>query len=124
MSNRTLHLPLSGVAGRLIRQLAALVDNGRGPVPMYPMLVVESIASRPWSSATFEGERHRFDLRLHGNAEAIGDALDRLVDRLPDAEFELPGQIVAEAKLMAVRVDPDPAVLAAALVVEFLTVID
>ncbi len=124
MSNRTLHLPFSGNPGRLIRQLAALVDDRRGAVPIYPMLVVESVATRPWSSATFEGERHRFDLRLHGDAEAIGDALVRLVESLPDAEFDLPGQIVAEAKLMAVRVDPDPSVLAAALVVEFLTVID
>lgn len=124
MSNRNASLLLGGTPGRLVRQLAALVAGAAEPVPMFPMLVVENATTRPWSSATFVGERHRLDLRLHGDSECIGAALDRLVELLPDAEFELPGQIVAEAKLTALRVDPDPAVAALALTIEVLTVID
>lgn len=124
MSNRNASLLLGGTPGRLVRQLAALVAGAAEPVPMFPMLVVENVTTRPWSSATFVGERHRLDLRLHSDSDCIGTALDRLVELLPDAEFELPGQIVAEAKLTALRVDPDPAVAALALTIEVLTVID
>ena len=124
MSDRRMTLPLSGPAGRLVRQLAALIAPDAGPVPMFPMLVVESVVTRPWSSATFEGERHRLELRLHGGAGEVGEALDRLIDLLPEAEFDLPGAIVAEAKLTALRVDPDPAAAALALTIEVLTVVD
>lgn len=117
-------LSLRGTPARLVKALAQLVAEPATLTPMFPMLVVENVASRPWSSATFDGERHRFELRLHGNAVAVGDALDRLIELLPDAEFDLPGEIVAEAKLAAVRVDPDPGVAALALVVEVVTVVD
>ena len=115
---------LAGAPGRLVRQLSALIAPTASPVPMFPMLVVESVATRAWSSATFEGERHRLDLRLHGGAEAIGEALERLIELLPEAEFDLPGAIVAEAKLTSLRVDPDPAAAALALTIEVLTVVD
>ena len=124
MSDRLHHLPLGGVAGHLVRQLAVLIAAADEPVPMFPMLVVEAVTSRPWSSATFEGQRHRLDLRLHGDAACIGAALDRLIDLLPEAEFELPRQIVAEAKLTSLRVDPDPSVTALALTIEVLTEVD
>ena len=124
MSNRSLHLPLAGIPGSLVRQFAALIAGEDEPMPMFPMLVVEAVTTRPWSSATFDGERHRFDLRLHGDAECIGAALDRLIERLPEAEFKLPRQIVAEAKLTSLRVDPDPQVAALALTIEVLTVVD
>lgn len=123
MSARLL-LPLRGTAGQLVKALARLIGDRSGVVPMYPMLVVEQVTSRPWSSATFEGERHRLELRLHGSAEAIGEALDRLIVLLPEAEFDIPGQIVAEAKLLAVSVDPDPCVAAVGLTIEVVTVVD
>lgn len=119
-----LMLPLRGTPARLVKAVAGLIGDPRAAVPMYPMLVVEGVASRPWSSATFDGEHHRIDLRLHGSAEDIGDAVDRLLVLLPDAEFELPGQIVAEAKLVALGVDPDPRVVAASVTLEFVTVVD
>ncbi len=115
---------LAGTPGRLVRQLAALIAPPVSPVPMFPMLVVEGVTTRAWSSATFEGERHRLDLRLHGGAEAIGEALERLIELLPEAEFDLPGAIVAEAKLTSLRVGPDPAETALALTIEVLTVVD
>ena len=124
MSNRLLQMPLAGTPARLVRRLAALAAGPDQPVPMFPMLVVESVTTRPWSSATFEGERHRFDLRLCGDSEALGQGLERLTDLLPDAEFDLPGQIVAEARLTSMRVDPDPLSAAVASTVEILTVVD
>ncbi len=124
MSDRLLHLPLAGVPGHLVRQLATLIAGADEPAPMFPMLVLEAVTTRPWSSATFEGQRHRLDLRLHGDAACIGAALDRLIELLPEAEFELPRQIVAEARLTSLRVDPDPAVAALALTIEVLTVSD
>lgn len=117
-------LGLRGTPARLIRAFARLAAAPGGATPMFPMLVVEAVTSRPWSSATFDGERHRFELRLHGSAVAVGDALDRLIELLPDAEFDLPGEIVAEARLTSVRVDPDPRIATLALVIEVLTVVD
>ena len=123
MSARLLLAP-RGIPARLVKTLARLIEDPAAPVPIYPMLVVEQVTSRPWSSATFDGERHRLDLRLHGDAPTVGDALDRLIAALPDAEFEIPGQIVAEARLVSLSVDPDPNVAALALVIEVLTVVD
>jgi hypothetical protein len=116
-------VPLRGTPARLVKALARLAC-GPGAMPIFPMLIVEDITTKPWSSATFDGERHRIELRLHGSADEIGDALDRLIILLPDAEFDLPGEIVAQAKLVALCVDPDPNVAALALVVEILTVTD
>ena len=114
-----------GIAARLVKQFACIARGGATPeMPIFPMLVVESIVTRAWSSATFDGERHRFDLRLHGDAGEIGDALERLMADLPEHEFDLTGQIVAEARLTSVRVDPDPQVAALALTIEVLTVVD
>lgn len=124
MSDRRICTLLSGTPGRLVRLLAALAAPPAGAVPIFPMLIIEGVTTQGWSSATFEGERHRLDLRLHGGAVEIGEALDRLVDRLPEAEFDLPGAIVAEARLTSLRVDPDPAAVALALTIEVLTVVD
>ena len=50
--------------------------------------------STPWSSATFEGARHRLALRLDGaDADARGA---RLVAMLPEAEIALRGAFVAD----------------------------
>ncbi|TRW17502.1 tail completion protein gp17 [Glacieibacterium frigidum] len=117
-------LALRGTPARLVKAFARLAAPPDTATPMFPMLVVEAVTSRPWSSATFDGERHRFELRLHGDALAVGDALDRLIELLPEADFDLPGEIVAEARLASVRVDPDPGVAALALVIEVVTVVD
>ena len=47
-----------------------------------------------WQSLTFVGERHEITLRLTG-AEARA-AFERLDNGLADAEFVIPGQIVAD----------------------------
>lgn len=52
-------------------------------------------SSRPWASATFIGAQHRVILRFLGEA-----ALERatcFASALPEAEFTISGQIVADA---------------------------
>ncbi len=55
----------------------------------------------PWASITFSGARHSFVLRFAGS-EAVSDG-ERLIVILPDHEFRLRGQLVADATI--VRVD-------------------
>ncbi|ROT94328.1 hypothetical protein EB810_14320 [Altererythrobacter sp. FM1] len=55
---------------------------------------------RPWTSVTFEGSRHTFGLRFEGcDAIAAGEAF---IAALPDHEFAIPGQLVAEATVVEV----------------------
>lgn len=58
-------------------------------------------AERAWASATFTGSRHAFTIDFTGLA-AIDGAED-LIARLPDHEFAIPGQIVADATILAVE---------------------
>ena len=65
-------------------------------------------SQRDWASATFAGSRHRFTLDYAG-MEPIERAED-LIAALPDHEFRIPGQIVADAAVVAVehRALPEP----------------
>lgn len=83
----------------LLRALAGL-GGGAGELRLH--------SEREWASATFTGSRHRFMLDFVGP-----DAIDRaedLIAALPDHEFTIPGQIVADAAIVAVdhRVLPEP----------------
>ncbi len=53
-----------------------------------------------WASITFAGTRHEVVLEFCG-AEAVA-AGEELIERLPDHEFTLPGQLVAEATIAKV----------------------
>ena len=53
-----------------------------------------------WASVTFAGARHRVELLFEG-AEAIA-AGELFIVYLPEHEFDLPGQLVAEAAVTAV----------------------
>lgn len=55
---------------------------------------------RPWASATFNGSRHTVTLYFAG-AEALVAGEDFIVV-LPDHEFTLPGQLVADAAVTQV----------------------
>lgn len=55
---------------------------------------------RPWASVTFSGTRHTIALAFTG-AEAIA-AAERVIDAVPDHEFEIPGHIVADAQVREV----------------------
>jgi hypothetical protein len=58
-------------------------------------------ADRPWASATFCGTRHAIALTFAGE-EAIA-AGEEFIALLPDHEFDLPGEIVADAAISQVE---------------------
>lgn len=56
---------------------------------------------RPWASITFSGMRHELAFVFEGNeATAAGEAF---IAALPDHEFAIRGQIVADAAVKAVE---------------------
>ena len=61
---------------------------------------------KSWASVTFAGARHRLELLFEGD-EAI-DAGELFIALLPEHEFDLPGQLVADAAVTAVdhRLEP------------------
>lgn len=61
-----------------------------------------------WASATFAGTRHRVALLFEG-AEAIA-AGEAFIALLPEHEFALPGQLVADAAVVEAdhRLAPEP----------------
>lgn len=60
-------------------------------------------SERPWASATFSGARHNFALVFAGD-EAIA-AGESFIAALPDHEFHLRGQLVADATITAAEHD-------------------
>ncbi|MCJ2186140.1 hypothetical protein [Novosphingobium beihaiensis] len=58
-------------------------------------------AERPWSSATFSGSRHTVALAFSG-ADAIGQG-EAYTHALPEHEFTIPGQLVADAAIVSVK---------------------
>lgn len=69
---------------------------------------VISHSETPWASITFAGARHRLALVFAG-ATAV-EAGERFVAALPEHEFALPGQLVADANVIEVehRLLPSP----------------
>jgi hypothetical protein len=61
---------------------------------------------KSWASITFAGTRHRLELLFEG-AEAV-QAGELFLAYLPEHEFAIPGQLVADAAVTAVdhRLDP------------------
>ncbi|HKX22074.1 MAG TPA: hypothetical protein VJM81_02230 [Rhizorhapis sp.] len=75
---------------RLLRLLLAMAGEGAE---------ILSSSGRPWSSATFSGARHKTVLKISG-----GDAhvrAQQFAAKVPEAEFRLPGHIVADAVVEA-----------------------
>jgi hypothetical protein len=107
-----LKIVMSPAASALLR--AVLTRSG---VSRDRILLMD-VRSVDWQSLTLVGERHEIALRIPGpGSEAIAD---RLCTGLDDAEFALPGQIIAD---IAVRGPPirasDGAIL---LTIEALTI--
>lgn len=50
---------------------------------------------RAWASITFAGTRHELVLRFEGIEQV--EAGELLIERLPEHEFRIPGQLVADA---------------------------
>jgi hypothetical protein len=61
-----------------------------------------------WASATFAGTRHRIELAFEG-ADAV-EAGESFIALLPEHEFAIPGQLVADAAVIEVdhRLAPEP----------------
>ena len=84
-------LAMSTAAAGLLRALLARtgVDRNR--------ILLSNFRSTDWNSLTFTGERHHILLRIPGPAAAPVVAL--LVEGLEEADFTIPGQIVADIAL-------------------------
>ncbi len=81
-------LPMSSAGAALLRALLsrALVDRDR--------ILLTDYRSTDWQSLTFVGERHELRFRVAGpDAQFI---YDRITEKLDDAEFAIPRQIVAD----------------------------
>ncbi len=84
-------LALSPAAAGLLRALIARAGIDRDRI------LLTDFRSIDWQSLTFIGERHEMKLRLPGpNADLIAE---RLSNGLANAEFSIPGQIVADIGL-------------------------
>ncbi|WP_162848930.1 hypothetical protein [Aurantiacibacter suaedae] len=91
----------TGTSGKL---LAALADLARHQA----RVIHHHEAS--WASITFAGTRHRVTLEFRGE-EAI-EAGECFIAFLPEHEFTIPAQLVADAAVVEVDHCLDPAVLA------------
>lgn len=87
------------VADRLREALRALA-GGHGQAVSH--------TETAWASATFAGTRHRIELAFEG-AEAV-EAGEVLIAELPEHEFAIPGQLVADATVVEAdhRLAPEP----------------
>jgi hypothetical protein len=81
-------IKMSGAAAALLRAL-----TGRARVTRDRILLTEA-ESVDWRSLTFTGERHLLRLRVPGpDSKSV---VERMCARLADAEFSIPGVIVAD----------------------------
>lgn len=105
-------LAMSPAAAGLMRALLsrAGVDRNR--------ILLSDFRSIDWRSLTFAGERHRIELRIpEPGAAAVAQSLTR---DLGEAEFTIPGQIVADIAVDGAMIEhPDGAV---SLTIEALTI--
>lgn len=76
------------------RLRAALFDLTEGQAQ------VQAHNQQAWASITFSGARHTMDLLFEGE-EAVAVA-ERVLDLLPEHEFAIPGQLVADASVRSV----------------------
>ena len=85
------------VGEKLIEALLELAQ-GKGSITRH--------AENSWASITFAGTRHRVDMCFEG-AEAV-EAGECFIAFLPEHEFAIPGQLVADAAVVEVdhRMDP------------------
>ena len=81
-------IPMSSAASALLRVLIA-----RSGAPRERILLSD-VHSTDWRSLTFNGERHQIELRVAGSESR--SVVDRMCAGLEDAEFSIPGIIVAD----------------------------
>jgi hypothetical protein len=76
-------------AGEQIRAQLLALAGGAGMVRVHQ--------ERSWASINFAGSRHTLQLRFDGDDIDRGEAM---IGALPDHEFVIPGQLVAEANVL------------------------
>lgn len=106
-------LPMSATAANLLRALVARAGVVRDRI------LLTDVQSVDWQSLTFIGERHHFWLRVPGTDSAA--VVERMCRGLEEAEFSIPGQIVADIRPVgepARASDGSTSVLIEALTVE------
>ena len=86
-------IAISPAASTLLRLL-----TGRAGVPRDRILLTD-VASVDWQSLTLAGQRHQISLRVTGreSVEAVG----RMCRGLEDAEFSIPGLLVADIGVLS-----------------------
>lgn len=83
-----MRIAMSSSAGALLRALVARDPDARDRI------LLTDVRSTDWQSLTFTGERHRITLSVVGaDSERIAE---RLCAGLGDAEFTIPGLLVAD----------------------------
>lgn len=94
---------LSSAAALLIRSIMARtgLDQDR--------IFISHAHSVDWQSLTFIGERHELALRL--SAPHAAAAATRLREGIADAEWDMPGQVVAEIAIAHECVGDDGSIL-------------
>src|SRR6476646_3168443 len=80
--------PLSDAAAGLLRALLTRAGVSRNRI------LLTEFSSVDWHSLTFAGEQHHIVFRIPGPDP--GSVVTRLTGGLADAEFAIPGQIVAD----------------------------
>ena len=81
-------IAMSTAASGLLRALVARARGDRDRI------LLTEIVSVDWQPLTFTGERHRIELRISGPNS--GEIAERMTVRLDDAEFSIPGVLVAD----------------------------
>ena len=107
-----MRIAMSPAAAALLRSLLRRtgVDRDR--------ILLTEFRSTDWQSLTFIGEQHRIRLRIPGADSA--EIAAKLVNGLEDAEFSIPGHVVADISLAGEpERQPDGSL---AMVIEALTV--
>jgi len=89
-----------GTGGRLLAALRALA-NGQGRVTSH--------SEHSWASITFAGARHKVVLEFRGEANI--EAGECFIAFLPEHDFAIPGQLVADAAVTEVDHVLEPACL-------------
>ena len=79
-----------------LRSAILALSQGKG--------IIASHDEIAWASITFAGTRHRVQLVFADNPEAV-DAGECFIAFLPEHEFAIPGQLVADAAVTAVDHD-------------------
>lgn len=98
---------------RLQKQLLNLIVNN---------VRIIAAQSRPWASATFIGAQHLLTVEIEEDTN--GHAAQAFADALPEAEFAIPGHIVADAVVDSQEIQIDSSHKTSVLRLTFLTIED